>query len=459
MTTGMLDVSELRDLVGNGEIDTVIVCFPDLQGRLVGKRVMGNYFVKEILDGGKDIEACNYLIALDVDMTPLPGYEFANWEQGYGDVGCVPDLTTLRLIPWLEATALVLCDLRDHQTGEPVEVSPRQILRRQVERAAAAGYTIMVGAELEFFLFEDSYRDAAAQDYRDLTPHSDVIQDYHVFQTTRDEYLIRQIRNGIDAAGIPVEFSKGEAGRGQHEINLVYTDALEMADRHAIYKNAAKEIAALNGRSLTFMAKYSMEEVGSSCHIHSSVWDANGERSLMSDDNGAEHMSDVFRGWLGGLISTGREFSWMFAHYVNSFKRYQPESWAPTALAWGHDNRTCGYRLVGHGQGYRVESRIPGADVNPYLAFAATIAAGMHGIEADLDLPPAFSGNAYDAPDLPHVPSTLIEAIDLFESSIVARDAFGPAVHHHLLNTAKQEWATFNRAVTDWERRRNFEQI
>ncbi|MSO38055.1 MAG: glutamine synthetase [Acidimicrobiia bacterium] len=459
MTTGMLDVAELRDLVGKGEIDTVVVCFPDLQGRLVGKRVMGNYFVKEILDGGKDVEACNYLIALDVDMTPLPGYEFANWEQGYGDVTCVPDLTTLRRIPWLEATALVLCDLRDHQTGEPVEVSPRQILRRQIERAAAAGYTIKVGAELEFFLFEDSYRDAAALNYRDLTPHSDVIQDYHVFQTTRDEYLIRQIRNGIDAAGIPVEFSKGEAGRGQHEINLVYTDALEMADRHAIYKNAAKEIAALNGRSLTFMAKYSMEEVGSSCHIHSSVWDANGERSLMSDDDGPEHMSDVFRGWLGGLISMGREFSWMFAHYVNSFKRYQPESWAPTALAWGHDNRTCGYRLVGHGQGYRVESRIPGADVNPYLAFAATIAAGLHGIEAGLDLPPAFSGNAYDAPDLPHVPSTLIEAIDLFESSAVARDAFGPAVHHHLLNTAKQEWATFNRAVTDWERRRNFEQI
>ncbi|MBM3673930.1 MAG: glutamine synthetase [Actinobacteria bacterium] len=459
MTTGRLTADELRSLVADGDIDTVVVCFPDLQGRLMGKRVVGHYFVDHVLDGGRTIEACNYLIALDVDMTPLPGYEFANWEQGYGDFSCVADLATLRRIPWLEATALVLCDLVDEHTGEPVEESPRRILRRQVERAAALGFTVNIGAELEFFLFEDSYRDAAARGYTSLTPHADVIQDYHVFQTTRDEYLIRQIRNGVDAAGIPVEFSKGEAGKGQHEINLVYADALEMADRHVIYKNAAKEIASANGRSLTFMAKYAMEEVGSSCHIHSSVWDADGGRSLMWSDDTPDHMSDLFRGWLAGLVTTGRELSWMFAHYVNSYKRYQPESWAPTALAWGVDNRTCGFRLVGHGQGFRVESRIPGADVNPYLAFAATIAAGLHGIEAGLDLPPAFAGNAYDAPDLPHVPSTLIEAIEAFEASTVALDAFGPAVHHHLANTARQEWATFNRAVTDWERRRNFEQI
>lgn len=459
MATGRLDTTMLRGQIEIGEIDTVLVAFPDLQGRLMGKRVTGHYFVDHILDGGGAIEACNYLIALDVDMTPLPGYEFANWEQGYGDFTCVPDLTTLRSIPWLEKTALVLCDLVDEETGASVEESPRQVLRRQVERAAALGYTVNIGAELEFFLFRESYEEAAALGFANLTPHSNVIEDYHIFQTTRDEYLIRQIRNGVDGAGIPVEFSKGEAGKGQHEINLVYADALEMADRHVIYKNAAKEITALNGRSLTFMAKYSMEEVGSSCHIHSSLWDAAGERSLMWSDDAPEHLSDVFRGWLGGLVATGRELAWMFAPYVNSYKRYQPESWAPTALAWGRDNRTCGYRLVGHRTGFRVESRIPGADANPYFAFAATIAAGLHGIEHGIEPPPPFIGNAYDAPDLPHVPSTLVEAIDALEGSEVALAAFGPAVHHHLVNTAKQEWATFNRVVTDWERRRNFEQI
>ena len=454
-----LTTETLRELVETGEIDTVLVCFPDLQGRLMGKRVIGHYFVEHILDGGGAIEACNYLIALDVDMTPLPGYEYANWDQGYGDFRCIPDLHTLRRIPWLEATALVLCDIVDEQTGEPVEESPRQILRRQIARAEAMGFHVKIGAELEFFLFENSYRDAAARAYTDLTPHSDVIEDYHILQTTRDEYLIREIRNGIDAAGIPVEFSKGEAGKGQHEINLVYADALEMADRHAIYKNGAKEIASLAGRSITFMAKYSMDEVGSSCHLHSSVWDATSGDNLMWSDDAAHHLSPVFRGWLAGLVTTGRELAWMFAHYVNSYKRYQPESWAPTALAWGHDNRTCGYRLVGHGPAFRVESRIPGADVNPYLAYAAVIAAGLHGVANDIALPEPFSGNAYDAPELPHVPSTLPEAIALFEASEVAKEAFGPAVHHHLLNTAKQEWATFNRAVTDWERRRNFEQI
>ncbi|MGZ4797787.1 MAG: glutamine synthetase family protein [Acidimicrobiia bacterium] len=454
-----LTADSLRELVETGDVDTVLVCFPDLQGRLMGKRVIGRYFVEHVLDGGGAVEACNYLIALDVDMTPLPGYEFANWEQGYGDFRCVPDLATLRRIPWLQSTALVLCDLVDEQTGEPIEESPRQILRRQIARAQSAGFRVMIGAELEFFLFEDTYRDAAARGYRDLTPHSDVIEDYHVFQTTRDEYLIRQIRNGIDAAGIPVEFSKGEAGKGQHEINLVYADALEMADRHAIYKNGAKEIAALNGRSLTFMAKYSMDEVGSSCHLHSSVWDLHSGANLMWDEDAPHHLSPVFRGWLGGLIATGREFAWLFAHYVNSYKRYQPESWAPTALAWGHDNRTCGYRLVGHGSAFRVESRIPGADVNPYLAYAGLIAAGLHGVTNGLEPPDPFRGNAYDAPELPHVPSTLVEAVELFAGSDAAKEAFGPAVHHHLVNTGRQEWLAFNRAVTDWERRRNFEQI
>jgi glutamine synthetase len=429
----------------------------------MGKRVTGHFFLDHVLapDAGgapAGIEACNYLLAVDVEMTPVPGYRFANWDQGYGDFKAVPDLATLRPVPWLESTALVLCDLVDEDTGAPVEVSPRQMLRRQVERAADAGYAVKCASELEFFLFRDSYEEAAAKGYADLEPHSPVIEDYHVLQTTRDEYVIRQIRNGMDAAAVPVEFSKGEAGRGQHEINLAFADALEMADRHVIYKNGAKEIASLAGRSLTFMAKYSMEEVGSSCHVHSSVWDVAGEHSLMWSDDTDHHFSPVFRGWLGGQLAAGRELAWLYAPTVNSYKRYQPESWAPTALVWGRDNRTCGLRVVGHGRGYRVESRIPGADVNPYLAFAATIAAGLHGIEHGLDPGEPFSGNAYEAHGVERVPESLVEAIGELERSEIAVKAFGADVHEHLVNTARQEWASFCRAVTDWERRRNFEQ-
>jgi glutamine synthetase len=388
----------------------------------------------------------------------LPGYAFANWEQGYGDMALQPDLATIRMIPWLEKTVLVLCDLVDEERGQPVEVSPRRVLQRQVERANAAGYSVMFASELEFFLFRESLEEAAAKDFANLTPHSLVVEDYHILQTTRDEYLIRAIRNGIDGAGVPVEFSKGEAGRGQHEINLVFTSPVEMADRHVIYKNGAKEIASQHGRALTFMAKYSAEEVGSSCHVHSSVWSRDGEQPLMWDAGAPDHLSPTFRGWLGGQVACGRELAWMYAPTVNSYKRYQPESWAPTALAWSIDNRTCGFRIVGHGSSFRLESRIPGADVNPYLAYAATIAAGLHGIEHGLDPGPRFDGNAYAAPELPRVPSSLAEAVDAFTTSKVAADAFGSEVHDHLLNTARQELAHFNRAVTDWERRRNFDQ-
>ena len=452
-----LRLDDLRQMVDDGSVDTVLVAFPDNQGRLVGKRVVGRYFLDVVADGS--IEACNYLLAVDVDMTPLPGYEAFNWEEGYGDFSAVRDLGTLRLVPWLERTALVLCDLVDEQSREPLAVSPRQILRRQQERAAEKGYQVKIGAELEFFLFKDSYDEAAAKGYQDLTPHSSVIEDYHIFQTTRDEYLIRDIRNGLQAAGVPVEFSKGEAGKGQHEINLVYAEALEMADRNTVYKNAAKEIADSHGRSITFMAKYAFDEVGSSCHIHSSLWDLAGSESLMWDDRGPHHMSDAFRWWLGGLVQASRELTILFAPTVNSYKRFQPDSWAPTALAWGIDNRTCGLRLVGHGSGYRVESRIPGADVNSYLAFAGTIAAGLWGIENQLDPGEPFVGNAYADDTIDRIPSTLVEAIDLFRGSEVARWAFGDDVHHHLLNTAEQEWASFNRTVTDWELRRNFEQF
>ena len=449
------DADALSRLIEDKRIDTVLVCFPDLQGRLVGKRVTGHYFRDHVLAEG--IEACNYLLAVDVDMTPLPGYDFAGWEQGYGDFVCRPDLTTLRTIPWLEQTALVLCDLVD-ESGEPVEVSPRRILQRQLERAASMGYTINCGTELEFYLFRDTYEEAHAKGYAGLDAHSAVIEDYHILQTTRDEYLIRAIRNAMDAADIPVEFSKGEAGRGQHEINLRYATALEMADRHAIYKNGVKEIAALNGRSVTFMAKYDMSECGSSCHVHSSVLDADGTTSLMWDDAAPDHLSDVFRGWLGGLVAHSGELAWLFAPTVNSYKRYQPGSWAPTALAWGRDNRTCGFRVVGHGSGFRVESRIPGADCNPYLALAATVAAGLHGIEHGEEPPARFEGNAYEASDVPRVPWNIVDAITELEQSEVASKAFGADVHAHLVNTARQEWAAFARVVTDWERQRCFEQ-
>ena len=450
-------LEELRASIGSGAVDTVLVVFPDLQGRLVGKRVTGGFFLERVAEGS--IEACNYLLAVDVEMTPLPGYRAFNWDQGYGDFSAVPDLTTIRMVPWLEKTALVLCDLVDEHSRQPIEVSPRRILQRLEEQAAARGLLVHIGAELEFFLFKESYADAAAKRYQDLTPHSDVIEDYHILQTSRDEYLIRAIRNGLDAAGVPVEFSKGEAGKGQHEINLAYATATEMADRNTIYKNAAKEIADQHGRSLTFMAKYAMDEVGSSCHIHSSVWDREGARSLMWDEAAPHHLSDTFRHWLGGLVPASRALSLLFAPTVNSYKRFQPDSWAPTAVAWGLDNRTCGLRLVGHGQGYRVESRIPGADVNSYLAFAGVIAAGLWGIEHQLDPGEPFVGNAYTDPDVAHIPSTLVESIDLFRGSEVARWAFGDEVHHHILNTAEQEWASFNRAVTDWELRRNFEQF
>jgi glutamine synthetase len=457
MDRGRLDAETLLRQIAADEVDTIVVAFTDLQGRLVGKRVTGHYFADRVLDAG--VEACNYLLAVDVDMTPLPGYDFANWEQGYGDVRCRPDLATLRRIPWLDKTALALCDLVDGD-DEPVEVSPRQVLRRQVERAARLGFRVMCGSELEFYLFRESYEEARSKGYAALTYHAPYVQDYHVLQTTRDEYVIRAIRNGMDGAGVPVEFSKGEAGPGQHEINLEYADALEMADRHVIYKNGAKEIAGLEGRSITFMAKYAMDQCGSSCHIHSSLWDAATAVPRFWSEDDPDHWSPTFRHWLGGLVHHSAEMTWCFAPTVNSYKRYQLDSWAPTALAWGLDNRTCGFRVVGHGpESLRVESRVPGADCNPYLAFAATIAAGLHGLEHDEDPGSRLDGNAYQADRAPRVPTNIVDAIAALEQSKLAVDAFGSAVHDHLVNTARQEWAAFGGVVTDWERRRCFEQL
>ena len=452
----MITIETLPHQIESGAIDTVVVAFPDLQGRPVGKRVTGRFFLDHVLHHG--IEACDYLLAVDVDVEPLPGYEFANWETGYGDVHAVIDPSTIRILPWIPGTAMVVCDLLT-TAGEPVEVSPRQVLRRQLERAAAHGFEVKCATELEFYLFRDSFEEAAAGKWQDLSPHADGIEDYQLLQTTREEYVIGRIRNEMLAAGLPVEFSKGEAGKGQHEINLTYGGALEVADRHLVFKNGVKEIAAQEGRAATFMAKWSMDEVGSSCHLHSSLWHLDSGEPAMWDGASPVGLSTVGQHFVAGQIHAARQLAWCFAPYVNSYRRYVPDSWAPTAVVWGEDNRTCGFRAVGHGAGRRVESRIPGADVNPYIALAAAIAGGLWGIDHGVELAPAFTGNAYRAPEVPRIPTTLPEAITSLESSEVAAEAFGPEVHQHLVNTARQEWAKANSVVTDWELARNFERI
>ena len=452
----MLTIDRLRELHDLGEIDTVLVVFPDMQGRFMGKRVLSSFFLSEVHNNGGAIEACDYLLAVDVDMKVLDGFRFTSWETGYGDFVCRPDLSTLHLVPWLEKTALVIGDLVDHD-GAPIEVSPRAILQRQLGLAADQGYTVKAGTELEFFLFQESMEQAWKQDFKGLTPSSPYVIDYHILQTSKDEWLIRKIRNDMAAAGIPVENSKGEAGLGQHELNLRYAEALVMADNHTIYKNGAKEIAALAGKAITFMAKHHIDEVGSSCHIHSSLWDTATDRSLMPDESG-HGLSDTFRWYLGGLLATAAEFALCWAPFINSYKRYQPGSWAPTAIGWGTDNRTLGFRVVGHGQGMRVESRVPGADCNPYIALAATVAGGLYGIDNKIEPGDVFAGNGYES-DLPRIPHTLVDAIAAWENSEIAKAAFGDDVHFHLLHMARQEWLEFNNHVTDWELRRNFERL
>jgi glutamine synthetase len=382
-----------------------------------------------------------------MEMEPTPGYEIASWERGYGDFELAPDLQTLRRIPWLEATALVLCDVA-WGDGKPVRPSPRQVLRAQIERAQSHGFEVMVGSELEFYLLRETYEEAHAKNYRDLTPSVPYILDYHILATSYDEPLMRQIRNGMQGAGIRVETSKGEAWPGQQEINFRYADALTMADNHVVYKNGAKEIAFQNECSITFMAKPDHTWIGSSCHIHSSLW-RDGESAF-------EGESEVFRRYLAGQIACGRELALFFAPNVNSYKRFAAGSWAPTTLAWGMDNRTCGFRIVGHGAGMRVESRIPGGDVNPYLAFAATIAAGLHGIENELELPPALEGNAY-ASSADRFPSSLREAIAALDHGEMARAALGDDVVDHYLNYGRNEQELFDRVVTSWERERLYE--
>jgi glutamine synthetase len=441
----MLTLDELRRQVADGSVDTVIAAFPDMQGRLMGKREHGEFFVDETAEHG--LEGCNYLLGLDMENDPQPGYAVANWESGYGDFLLTPDFSTLRRLPWLEATALVLCDVST-EDGRPLEEAPRQVLKRQVERARAAGFEPMVGTELEFFLFKESFAEAHAKHYRDLTPSVPYILDYHVLATTYDEPLLRRIRNEMHAAGMKVESSKGEAWPGQQEINFRYAAALTTADNHVIYKNGAKEIAAQHGQAITFMAKPDHAWIGNSCHIHMSLW-RDGENAFAGE-------SDVFRQFLAGWIACGKETALFLAPAINSYKRFAKASWAPTSLAWGHDNRTCGFRIVGHGASQRIETRIPGGDVNPYLAIAALIAAGLHGIEQRLELPPPLEGNAYES-DAERFPGTLREAVDALERGTAMRAALGDAVVDHYVNYGRVEQSLFDSVVTCYERERMFE--
>jgi glutamine synthetase len=451
---------QLEADIRDGRIDTVIAAFGDFHGRLIGKRTDGQFYLDVVAEEGT--ENCDYLIACDIDNNPVPGFRFTSYDQGYGDMRGVVDRNTVRYLPWLDKTAVVLLDLVDVDSGAPIEESPRRILQRQTEAALAKGYQCKIGSEIEFFLFKETYDEANASGYVGLTPNSPYVEDYHILQTTKEENVLGAIRRGLRDAGMPVEFSKGEAGKGQHELNLTYQEAVEMADTNLLFKNAVKELALLNGRSATFMAKPHFDDAGSSCHIHSSLWDAaateGSEQSLMYDHD-AHGMSQLFRWYIGGQIAAAREFSLMTAPTINSYRRFQPGSWAPTGVGWATDNRTLGFRVVGHGNGMRVENRIPGADANSYHAFAATIAAGLYGIENQIEPPKSYIGNGYTAADIDRIPSTFNEAIDLWEGSTLAKQCFGEDVHHHVLTYAKDEWRAWGATVTSWERARYFERI
>lgn len=443
---------ELRSLVASGEIDTVVLAFPDMQGRLQGKRFAAQFFLDEVLEHGT--EGCNYLLAVDTDMNTVDGYEMSSWDRGYGDFAMHPDLATLRRIPWNPGSAFLLADLAWND-GSPVVAAPRQILRRQLERLAEAGYTAMVGTELEFMVFQDTYEQAWNSGYRGLTPANQYNIDYSVLGTGRIEPLLRRIRNEMQAAGLIVESAKGECNLGQHEIAFRYDEALTTCDQHSVYKTGAKEIASQEGVSLTFMAKFDERE-GNSCHIHLSLADTDGHNAMAGDGPGG--MSPVMRHFLAGQLAALRDFSLLYAPNINSYKRFRPGSFAPTAIAWGVDNRTCALRVVGHGRSMRFENRLPGGDVNPYLAVAGLVAAGLYGIEHRLELPEACGGNAYTA-DYAHVPATLREAAELWENSEIAKAAFGPEVVAHYRNMARVELDAYDSAVTDWELRRSFERL
>jgi glutamine synthetase len=449
-TFTIVTLEELAEAVALGAVDTVLLAMTDMQGRLQGKRLMATHFLEEVAEHGA--ESCNYLLAVDVDMRTVDGYAMSSWERGYGDMLLVPDLDTLRPVPWQEGTVVCLSDVA-WPDGSDVVASPRQILRRQLARLAERGWSANAGTELEFMVFLDSYEQAWHKGYSDLTPANLYNVDYSLLGTARVEPLIRRIRNSMAAAGMVVEDSKGECNFGQHEINFRYADALRTADEHAIYKNGAKEIAAAEGMAITFMAKYDERE-GSSCHIHFSLADASDPSTPLFAREEA-----IFHSFLAGQLACLREMTLLLAPHINSYKRYTATSFAPTAVAWGHDNRTCSLRVVGHGPSLRFENRVGGADLNPYLALSAIVASGLHGLDAGLELEPPLEGNAYAAAEREHLPATLRDARELFASSAVAREAFGEDVVAHYLNAADVELASFQAAVTDWERVRGFERL
>ena len=452
---GLLTLEALNDAVNSGQIDTVLVCFPDMQGRLIGKRFHAQFFV----DGGyKETHACDYLLANDIDMEPVPGYDASSWQRGYGDFVMKPDLATLRLTPWLPGTALVLCDLIDHRSHTPIPHSPRALLQRQIERLSALGFTANAASELEFYLFDEDYRTLRDRRYSEPRTAGDYIEDYHIFQTSKEEGVMRAMRNGLQNAGIPVENSKGEWGPGQEELNVRYADALTMADRHVIMKNACKEIAHQHGKAITFMAKWRYELAGSSCHIHMSLWDRAGKTALFRDADDALGMSPLMKQFLAGQIKYAPDLTYFLAPYINSYKRFQAGTFAPTKLVWSNDNRTAGFRLCGErSEAVRIECRVGGADLNPYLAYAALIAAGLKGVEERLSLPDVYVGDAYGDAGLRDIPRTLREAIDALDRSQLLREAFGDAVVEHYLHTARWEQSEYDRRVTDWELMRGFE--
>ncbi len=449
-----ISLAELEQMTTAGSVDTVLAVFPDQQGRLAGKRYTARTFLSQAREGW---EGCDYLLGCDLENEPLPGYSSFSWERGYGDFMVRPDLDTLVLIPWLDRTAMVLGDIegKDHQ---PLPVAPRQILQAQVRRAEKMGLTIRIASELEFYVFNDSYEQAGARRYQDLDTTGKYIQDYHILQTSKEEKLMQPLRRYFDALGFEVENSKGEWGPGQEELNLGHEEPVEMADRHSIFKHGVKEVAALMGMSVTFMAKWNTDLAGSSCHLHSSIWDKKTGAPLGWDPKGPAHMTARLGAWVSGQLELGRELSVFYAPYVNSYRRYQAGTFAPTRLVAGVDNRTCGIRILGHSaKAIRVENRCPGADANPYLAFAATIAAGLYGIEQGLKFEGLYTGNAYADPAVREVPKTLYEAVELLAGSKAARAAFGDVVVDHYVNTAWQEQRVYDRRVTDLDLQRNFE--
>jgi glutamine synthetase len=452
---GHWSFDELKSRVSAGEIDTVLACFVDMQGRLIGKRFHASFFVESAHD---ETHGCNYLLANDIDMEPVPGYKAASWKQGYGDFVIKPDLTTIRHIPWLEKCALVLCDILDHHHHEDLAHSPRAILKRQLARLKDRGYLAYFASELEFYLFDETYESARTKNWKGMITASPYIQDYVIQMTTKEDAVMRAIRNGLFDAGIPVENSKGEWGPGQEEINVRYAEALEMADRHVVMKNGCKEIATQMGKAITFMAKYDYSLAGSSSHVHNSLWSADGKTPLFYDKGAEYTMSPLMRQWVAGQLKYADDFTYFLAPYINSYKRFQAGTFAPTKSVWSLDNRTAGFRLCGEGsKAIRIECRIGGADLNPYLAFAGLIASGLAGIDEKLELGKPFQGDAYGGAELREIPKTLREATDTLARSKMLKEALGEEVVEHYVHTAKWEQFEYDRRVTDWELHRGFE--